>query len=148
MAESGRRQAQAQHQDRLSSVQIMFGAILAVGLLLAINFSARIAAGQPLQDAYDRVTREIEALRAEQAALITQRDFVQSDAYVERWARDEGKMIREGEVLVVPVPAGVASADAPAETVSVPIQTTDPDPEPWQLWWSLFFDNPPPVFGE
>src|SRR6185369_14522924 len=88
---------------QLSGTQVMFAAILAIGLLLAINFSSRIAAGQPLQDAYGKVNVEVAQLRKEQADLIREHDYVQSDAYVSQWARSEGKMVRDGEILVIPV---------------------------------------------
>ncbi len=132
--------------SQLSSLQVMFAAILAVGLLLAINFSSRIASGQPLQDAYNRALTEIEQLRREQAALISERDYVRSDAFVERWARDDGKMVRQDEVLVIPVPAVSARPQPePADpSSSVPVETTLPEPEPWQVWWAMFFDSPPP----
>lgn len=131
---------------QLSGIQIMFAAILAVGLLLAINFSSRISAGQPLQDAYNSVLVEIEALQAEQAGLINQRDYVRSDAYVEQWARSEGGMVRPGEVLVIPVPLNNAPAavETPVIRESVPVETSPPAPEPWLVWWALFFDSPAP----
>jgi cell division protein FtsB len=132
--------------NQISSVQVMFAAILAIGLLLAVNFSTRIAAGQPLQEAYQRVQREVEQLRQEQAALVVQRDYVRSDAYVESWARDEGKMVREGERLYVPVPSGIAIEPTPVIQVEIPVQTSPPQPEPWILWWQLFFDTRPPDF--
>ncbi len=132
---------------QLSGVQITFAMIIAFGLILAINFSSRIAAGQPLQEAYREVEAEVERLQAEQATLTAQRDYSQSDAYVEQWARGEGKMIRDGETLIVPVPAGGAAdtSDAtPAPTPAVPFQNSDPQPENWMVWWTLFFDTPPP----
>src|SRR5690606_26307162 len=87
-------QKKRKRNDQLSSIQVMFAAILAVGLLLAINFSSRITAGRPLQEAYKRAQEEIEQLQREQESLIAERDYVQSDAFVELWARDEGKMVR------------------------------------------------------
>jgi cell division protein FtsB len=129
---------------QLSGVQIMFAAILAVGLILAINFSSRIAAGQPLQDTYQRVSDEIVSLQQTQAALIAERDYVQSDAYVEQWARDEGKMVRQGEVLVIPVPSGDTVEPTPMAQQLFEVETTPPEPETWMVWWSLFFDSPPP----
>jgi cell division protein FtsB len=130
---------------QLSGTQVMFAAILAIGLLLAINFSSRIAAGQPLQDAYNKVNIEVDQLRKEQADLVRQHDYVQSDAYVSQWARSEGKMVRDGEILVIPVPASGASAQATPEAApDVLVQTTPPEPQGWQLWWSLFFDTPAP----
>jgi cell division protein FtsB len=135
-----------QRGSQISSVQIMFAAILAIGLILAINFSTRIAAGQPIQQAYDRVLAEIDQLKQEQANLIAERDYARSDAFVEQWARDEGKMVRDGEVLVIPVPAGISEQPTPIPENAINLQTTPPEPEPWTLWWSLFFDDPPPKF--
>lgn len=132
---------------QLSGVQITFAMIIAFGLILAINFSSRIAAGQPLQEAYREVEAEVEQLQAEQATLTAQRDYSQSDAYVEQWARGEGKMIRDGETLVVPVPAGDApnaGEPTPPPTPSIPFENSNPQPENWMVWWSLFFDTSPP----
>ena len=133
--------------SQISGVQVMFAAILSIGLILAINFSTRISAGQPLQEAYNRVQTEIAELQAEQADLTALRNYVRSDAYVEQWARDDGKMIRPGEVLVVPVPSGRSIEATPAPQVSFEdVRTTPDEPEPWMLWWQLFFDNLPPDF--
>lgn len=145
-AEQKPKQNERKRGGQLTSVQVMFAAILAIGLLLAINFSSRIAAGQPLQETYNQVAREVEQLRQEQAALTIERDYVRSDAYVEQWARDEGKMIREGEILVIPVPSGASVEPTPSMQTEVPFQTSPPEPDAWQLWWALFFDTEPPVF--
>ncbi len=132
-------------RDQVSSLQVMFAAILAIGLLLAINFSGRITAGQPLQEAYERVEIELDQLREEQANLLAERDFVRSDAFVESWARDEGMMVRGNEVLVVPVPSqNTLNENAPDVARPSQIETTPPRPEPWQVWWALFFDATPP----
>lgn len=130
---------------QISSVQVMFAAILSIGLILTINFSARIADGQPLQEAYRRVSDEIVTLEAEHADLTALRNYVLSDNYVEQWARADGKMVREGEVLIVPVPSGV-SAEATQEPQFDPasVQTSPQQTQPWVLWWQIFFDSPPP----
>lgn len=135
--------------SQFSGVQVMFAAILSIGMILAINFSSRIASSQPLQEAYNRAVIEIERLRQEQAELIRLRDYVRSDAYVANWARSDGKMVRPGEVLVVPVPSGVILQPTP---VPPPFpqnlaQESSPAPQTWTLWWALFFDSPPPDLG-
>ncbi len=130
---------------QISGVQVMFAAILSIGLILAINFSARIAAGQPLQQAYTQVSTEIANLKQQQAQLTTERDYVMSDAYVEQWARSDGKMVRPGEVLVIPVPSGVEAAATEQPQVSIQdVHTTPQQAQPWVLWWQIFFDSPPP----
>lgn len=133
---------------QLSSVQITFAVILAVGLILAINFSSRIAAGQPLLVAYNNVQTEIARLRTEQEALLQERDFALSDAFVEAWARESGKMIRPGEKLVIPVPSGNTVLPTPTPVPLTDFDTGLVEPEPWQLWWVLFFDSPPPNFAQ
>lgn len=130
---------------QISGVQVMFAAILSIGLILAINFSTRISEGQPLQEAYNRVRREIEDLNTEHARLTAQRDYVLSDGYVEQWARADGKMVRPGEVLVVPVPASIDAEATPEVQVNLDqVRTTAEETPPWVLWWQIFFDSPPP----
>lgn len=129
---------------QLSGIQIMFAVILAVGLLLAINFSSRIAAGKELFEAYDSITLEITALYVEQTNLLAERDNVLNDSYVEQWARDRGKMILPGEKLVIPVPSGSIAEATPATVPIIEVQASSTEPEPWELWWQVFFDDPPP----
>jgi hypothetical protein len=131
----------------LTGVQIMFAAIIAIGLILAINFSSRITSSRPLNEFYQSVESEILALRQEQATLIAEKDYAESPAFVQQWARGDGKMIRPGEVLVIPLSAGLAPTPTPVLPVFNDVQTSPSGPENWQLWWSLMFDSPPPDLG-
>jgi cell division protein FtsB len=132
--------------SQLSGLQIMFAAILAIGLILGLNFTRLFSAGQPLQQTYNQLTNDITQLEKDQADLIHERDYVQSDDYVESWARDEGKMLLPGEHLVIPVGSQSAAESTPEAVPQTAVQTTPPEPPKWQLWWSLFFDNAPPQF--
>jgi len=130
----------------VSGTQVMFAVILALALMLAINFSGRVSADRQLSNIRDTVLREIDLLKREQGDLIARLAYVQSDAFVGDWARSEGKMVRDGDVLILPVPVN-ASADAatPAPISNpAPPQTRPQQAENWQLWWALFFDSPPP----
>lgn len=138
--------SQRNRNQRLSSVQIMFAVILSVGLMLALQFSSRIQEDRDLQRIHDQVVQEIEFLEQQQEDLMEELNYVRSDAYVERWARDEGKMIREGEVLVLPQPLESSIEAEPTPVTFVDFETTPPEPENWELWWALFFDSPPPSF--
>jgi cell division protein FtsB len=136
----------SRNSNRLSGAQVTFAAILAIGLILAINFSSRLASARPLNEYYQGVQDEIEALRQEQATLIAERDFAQSDAFIQQWARSEGKMVRPGEILIVPLALGSTPVPTIIPEVFVEQETTRPEPENWELWWSLFFDSDPPNF--
>lgn len=129
---------------QISSMQIVFGAILAISLLLAINFSGRIAAGRRIEAERGELMGAIASLEAHATALHTELNFVNSDAFIEQWARRDGRMIRDDEMLVVPVPA--QSTPQPAPTLAVvPAAAEESSPQNWQLWWQLFFDLPPPT---
>lgn len=125
-------------------MQIVFGAILAISLLLAINFSGRIAAGRRIEAERGELMGSIATLEAQATALHTELNFVNSDAFIEQWARRDGRMIRDDEMLVVPVPAQTTPRPAPTVAV-VPATSEESAPQNWQLWWQLFFDSPPPT---
>src|SRR5262245_40104983 len=92
-------------KNPLSSTQIVFASILAISLLLAINFSGRIAAGRRLESSRAELLQSISTLQAKATALKNELNYVGSDAFVEKWARSEGKMVKGDEILVIPVPA-------------------------------------------
>ena len=133
------------NRQQISSLQIVFAAILSIGLLLVINFSGRIARGQQTEAEHERLQATITVLEQQQVSLLKERDYAASDASVEHWAHTEGKMIREGEVLVIPIPAGEVEP-TPLPPVPILVATPAPKPEPpkWHLWWNLFFDGQPP----
>jgi hypothetical protein len=127
-----------------SNLQIMFSAILAISLLLAISFSGRIAAGHKVEAERDNLLNEIGTLRAQATALRAQYDYVNSDAFIENWTHGEGKMVKSGEVLVVPVPGKVTPQPTPTPLPPELSASPTPEAQTWTLWWRLFFDSPPP----
>jgi cell division protein FtsB len=133
------------NRQQISSLQIVFAAILSIGLLLVINFSGRIARGQQTEAEHERLQATITVLEQQQVSLLKERDYAASDAAVEHWAHTEGKMIREGEVLVIPIPAGDVEPTAmPPAPILVATPAPEPEPPKWHLWWNLFFDGQPP----
>ncbi|MGB1287375.1 MAG: hypothetical protein ACPG7F_12630 [Aggregatilineales bacterium] len=129
---------------QLSGTHFIFASIIAIGLALAINFSNRVSADRELNDIQNTIEREIELLENEREELQQRLSYVASDAYVAAWAHEEGRMIREGEVLIIPRPASPVVAVAPPLELMPDVQTTLPEPENPALWWALFFDTSPP----
>jgi hypothetical protein len=125
-------------------MQIVFGSILAISLLLAINFSGRIAAGRRIETERDNLQEVIGTLQARATALRSELNFVQSDSYIDQWARGEGKMVKGDEMLVVPVPGLVTPAPVPTPFISPQVNDPRSETQNWKLWWQLFFDSPPP----
>lgn len=132
---------------QLSGIQVMFAAILAVGMVLGISLSTRIASSQPLHEGLGVIETEIAGLEQEYVSLLAERDYALSEAYVEQWARSDGKMVRQGEILVIPVPLGIQEQTENEQPLNfVESETVEPEPEIWERWWSLFFDSSPPEF--
>ena len=104
----------------------MFAAILSIGLMLALNFSNRIQADQELRSIHDKVVTEIDLLRREQTALLDELNYVRSDGFVETWAHSEGKMIRDGEVIVIPKPSALSIEPTPDFQPVIEIDTQPP----------------------
>ncbi len=118
--------------------------IIAISLLLAISFSGRIAAGHKVNAERDKLLDEIATLRVQATDLKGESNYVNSDAFIEDWARGEGKMVKDGEVLVIPVPGGTTPQPAPTPFIADPDAQPKPDNQTWTLWWKLFSDAPPP----
>jgi hypothetical protein len=128
----------------LSNVQIVFSSIIAISLLLTISFSGRIAAGHKMEAERDQLSVNIATLRAQATALKGEYNYIQSDSFIDAWARGEGKMIKGQEVLVIPVPGQVTPQPTSTPFRLDPGIRPTEENETWTLWWQLFFDSPPP----
>ena len=129
---------------RLTNWQIILILLVIIGGRLVIDFSQRIVEGQQKLDEQRTLEAQIAKLRAEQKSLEASRIYYNSQAYVEAWAHDQGKMVLDGEILVIPV----YQNDSPVvETplVTAPNPTGQQTRPTWQVWWSLFFDVQPPT---
>jgi hypothetical protein len=122
----------------ISMPQVMLVVGLIAALSVIINFSSRIQAEQRISAEAARLREDVTAMAATQAAQATELAYVQSDAYVMEWAHSEGRLVQDGEVLVVPVPAATA-APPPAPQAPAP---EVPDSNA-QIWWELFFSGNP-----
>ncbi|MBN1679128.1 MAG: hypothetical protein JW966_02470 [Anaerolineae bacterium] len=132
-------------RQQISSMQIAFAAILSIGLLLVINYSGRIARGQQMEIERRRLQATIDVLEAEKRNLLNDRDYAASNEAVEHWAHTEGKMVRDGEMLVIPIPAGPdePTPEPPAASL-LAVEARESEKPRWNLWWNLFFDGEPP----
>ena len=143
-----RRQRQTMPRIRipLTNVQIILIVLVIVGGRLVYDFSQRIVEGQEKIEEELALQAEIQSLELEQRQLETAKEFYGSAAYVEVWAHNEGKMVRDGERLIIPL---YDQSSAPPDVFEIDNNNNTPAVESfkrWHVWWSLFFDIPPP-FG-
>ena len=88
-----------------------------------------------LQRASDDVRVEIDELQERNEELLRQREFLKTDEYVERIAREELDLVKPGETsIVVITPRDTIRPPRPGEPV------VDEAPAPnWRRWWDYFF---------
>ncbi|MCL6647259.1 MAG: septum formation initiator family protein [Chloroflexi bacterium] len=86
----------------------------------------------------EHLRREIEQLQVRHQELLRQRDYLASDQYLEKVAREELGLIKPTERAVIVVVRG----DAPSESPALPLPPTDQRSNP-QRWWDFFFASRP-----
>ena len=103
------------------------GLLLAViaAILILGDLNRRLADARRLERDSLALQTEVAGMEAQAARLATQVAQATSETLVEEWARREGKMVREGEHLIVPVaPSGTLSAPSYASTPVAPPPST------------------------
>ncbi|HET7009149.1 MAG TPA: septum formation initiator family protein [Anaerolineales bacterium] len=113
-----------------SRAGIVLGVIL--GILILGDLNQRLADARRLERDTLALQTEVSEMEAQAARLATQVAEATSETLVEEWARRDGKMVREGEHLIVPIP--------PEGTPNVPVfapTPVPPLPSNWEVWWAL-----------
>ncbi|MSQ14675.1 MAG: septum formation initiator family protein [Dehalococcoidia bacterium] len=116
----------------------VFYLVLAFTVFLYLMFSigTRTIQLYSLQDKSGKMKGEISSLEQEHKRLTKYKEVVLSDAYVEKIAREELGMTREGEKAVIILHNPDTSSNA-ENTTGAP-----KDPRPyWRQWWDMLFGN-------
>jgi hypothetical protein len=112
--------------------------VLALLTLMVMDFNSRMAEWRRLTVRKEEVALQATQLAYTQASLETQIAYVTSPAGVRKWGYEQGKLVEEGDILIVPLPEGESTpAPTPAPTLAPQVVSN------WQLWLSLFVDPSP-----
>lgn len=125
----------------LTVPQILILLAVIAGLFIALDLNRRAQLGRLAGAGEAELLEEIQAEGTRQIELQATATYVNSEHYVEAYAREEGGYVLPGERRVVPLI--VEGTPAPSPT---PIPTPDPAASayPWQAWWRLLTDAPLP----
>jgi cell division protein FtsB len=125
----------------LSLPQILVLVAAVVAIYIGVDLNHRAQTGRLIQANELSLQEKVAMESTRQVELIATKEFVNSDAYVAAYARNEAGMILPGERRVVPLQI----ESAPVATA---LATATPDPaydaRVWQAWWRLFTDAPLP----
>ncbi len=106
-------------------------------LSLLYNFTQQVMQSANLEAQRAELMREVEALDAENVHLQGVAEYAESDANVERIARERLNYAREGDIVIVPrltVPTPLPT-ETTAASEAIPLPTPVPN---WQRWWDAF----------
>ena len=117
--------------------------MITISIFLVVDFARRTATIYRIKNEAARLEEEVIAVRARGQSLEARLRYVQSDAYVEEIARTQLKWAQPGETVVV-VMATPQAVPTPSSDHQHVVTDTPRPTAPWQAWWLLFVDIPPP----
>ena len=116
--------------------KILGVAAVLVLVLMLVSFNNRLGEYFRLSNERDKLSAEVEELQGTQVALETQVAYATSDQAVEDWARNEARMAKPGDkVVILLTPHHIAT-----EIFTQPTPTPR-TVENWEIWWALFFEE-------
>jgi hypothetical protein len=123
-------------QSRLPTSGIGLLVLVLIGILILGDLNRRMVDARHLERDAEVLATQVAALETQNAVLVTQMVRTTDDSLVIEWAHEEAKMVREGEVLVIPI-TPLGGTPLPQATPSVEVD----QPSNWEVWWALLFGN-------
>jgi cell division protein FtsB len=124
--------SEPQGQTRIPTIWIL--AIVVLGILVLGDLNRRMADARRLEQDTLILQTEVAAMATERIDLMTRVAEATSEKVVAAWAREDAKMVRPGEVLVVPVgPPGATPALGESS------EGLEDDVSNFEIWLALLF---------
>jgi len=110
--------------------------VFVVAIIMFMDFNARIGDIFRKNAIRNEIHDQVYQLELTKQALITQIAYATSEVAVEEWAREEGHMLLQGDIPIVPL----------VEPNLTPTREVAPTPtrssvQNWQVWQALFFGD-------
>jgi cell division protein FtsB len=106
---------------------------LALLALLVIEFNSRMTELNRLTEDRQEIQTRFNEVAGTKAALETQVAYAASNQAVEDWAYEQGRMIRPGDVPVIPLESTVTAAVPTPRPTVVATELSN-----WESWVALF----------
>ena len=120
------------NQNQVAVILISAVVLLIIGGLVW-GFWQKITLDRQMRVEEIRLEQMVATEQARYEILQEELEYVQSDAYIEEWARVEARMVQPGEVLVVP------PENMDLYIYGLPTATPSPTPTPSSWWDRLWY---------
>jgi len=114
---------------QISRKQFIVAGMIILFVFLMMDLNSRLTEMSHQNAQRDRMQTEAVDLMRTEAALQSQIDYATSDLAVEDWAREQGRMQKPGDKVIVPLPGEGVMPTLEA----TPTPTLTPVPK-WQIW--------------
>lgn len=118
----------------LNRRKILLIGIIVLGFFLLMDLNNRLTELFRLSSERDQMQAEVVAMQRTKELLTTQIAYAESTQAVEDWAREQGHMVREGDVPIIPIGQNAMTPTAVAQPTPIPRQVAN-----WEVWYALFF---------
>jgi hypothetical protein len=104
-------------------------------------FAQQLRLSQELGEEVKQLEEAVAAMEARSAHLTATLEYVQTDEYVEEWAREDAKMAKPGEVVMIPLVGGGGSEPSatPAAGLQEESMAVSEGRPFWVVWWEAVF---------
>jgi len=119
---------------KVNKRRLLIVSLLIVFGLMMMDLNSRLQELSRVSTQRDLVQTQVIAEITTQQAIKTRIAYVDSEEYVEEWARQEAHMAKPGDHVIVPLPP----ADIQPTPTPFILPTIEPA-KPWEVWWALFF---------
>jgi len=121
---------------------------IVIALALGFNLGRQATVVRQLRREEARLEQEVMAEKRRATVLQTREAYVQSDEFIEEWARTVAKLTRPGEARVILLKEGEEERQPFPEPLESTLEARhrleEESPPYWQQWWELFFGPVPP----
>lgn len=124
--------------SRKTRRQIVYAIVILMLLLLTADLNNRISDLLRANTERDAVREQVYSLWVTQQVLSTKAAYAESDRAVEEWARQDGRMVKPGDMPIVPLPLNKVTQQSAA--LPTPVHTPTPV-QNWQVWESMIFGD-------
>jgi cell division protein FtsB len=126
-------------RSSVSVTQFVALVVATIALSLIVDLGHKVAVYRHLQREEARLEQEIGFEEERRDYLGGLQEQVQTEKFLDDWARREGKMVKPGETLIVPR----FEAAPLAPLIHSQQESQSSEESHWQEWWKLFFDRLP-----